>query len=177
MIRRSAVAVTVTVLVSGLEAELRRLGYKDSTLVWYRRCWHRLERFFAARGVEEFSLDVAMAWVDESCGFFEKERSGTLKANDVYLFRVAQMLGDYAVHGAVLRRYSRSVDKLSGLPWVWWRLPRFDVRGTGWSRLGSVCTIWGVAVKPGNAVIADSQSGSGRSCQTAPVLSLWRSQR
>ena len=67
--------------------------------------------------------------------------------------------------------------ELFGLPWVWWRLPRFDVRGTGWSRLGSVCTIWGVAVKPGNAVIADSQSGSGRSCQTAPVLSLWRSQR
>jgi len=66
---------------------------------------------------------------------------------------------------------------MAGLPWVWWRLPRFDVRGTGWSRLGSVCTIWGVAVKPGNAVIADSQSGSGRSCQTAPVLSLWRSQR
>jgi integrase len=72
-----------------------------------------MERFFTARGVEEFSLDVAMAWVDASCGFFEKERSGTLKANDVYLFRVAQMFGDYAVHGAVLRRYSRSVDKLS----------------------------------------------------------------
>ena len=105
--------VTVSALVSGLDAELRRLGYKDSTLVWYRRCWRRLERFFAARGVEEFSLDMAMAWVDESCGFFEKERSGTLEANDVYLFRVAQMLGDYAVHGAVLRRYSRSVDKLS----------------------------------------------------------------
>jgi len=113
MIRRSAVTVTVTALVSGLDAELRRLGYKDSTLVWYRRCWRRMERFFAARDVEEFSLDMAMAWVDESCGFFEKERSGTLKANDVYLFRVAQMLGDYAVHGAVLRRYSRSVDKLS----------------------------------------------------------------
>ena len=113
MIRRSAVTVTVSALVSGLDGELRRLGYKDSTLVWYRQCWRRLERFFAARGVEEFSLDMAMAWVDESCGFFEKERSGTLKANDVYLFRVAHMLGDYAVHGAVLRRYSRSVDKLS----------------------------------------------------------------
>jgi integrase len=113
MIRRSAVTVTVSALVSGLDAELRRLGYKDSTLVWYRRCWRRVEKFFNARGIEEFSLDVAMAWVDESCGFFEKERSGTLEANDVYLFRVAQMLGDYAVHGAVLRRYSRSVDKLS----------------------------------------------------------------
>ena len=106
--------VAVSGLVSGLDTELRRLGYKDSTLVWYRRCWRRLERFFAARGVPEFSLDVAMAWVDEACGFFEKERSGTLKPNDIYLFRVAQMLGDYAVHGAVLRRYSRSVDKLSG---------------------------------------------------------------
>jgi integrase len=73
-----------------------------------------MERFFTARGVQEFSLDVAMAWVDEACGFFEKERSGTLKPNDIYLFRVAQMLGDYAVHGAVLRRYNRSVDKLSG---------------------------------------------------------------
>jgi integrase len=114
MIRRSAVTVTVSALVSGLEAELRRLGYKDPTLVWYRRCWGRLERFFAARGVEEFSLDVAMAWVDEACGFFEKERSGTLKPNDIYLFRVAQMLGDYALHGAVLRRYNRSVDKLPG---------------------------------------------------------------
>ena len=105
---------TVSALVSGLDAELRRLGYKDSTLVWYRGCWRRLERFFAARGVEEFSLDVAMAWVDEACGFFGKEQAGTLKPNDIYLFRVAQMLSDYAVHGAVLRRYSRSVSKLDG---------------------------------------------------------------
>jgi integrase len=106
--------VTMSVLVSGLDAELRRLGYKDSTLIWYRGCWRRMERFFAARGVDEFSLDIAMVWVNEACGFFEKESSGTLEANDVYLFRVAQMLGDYAIHGSVLRRYSRSIDKLSG---------------------------------------------------------------
>ncbi len=112
--RRSAVMATLSALVSGLDAELGRLGYKDSTLVWYRGCWRRMGRFFAARGVEEFSLDVAMAWVDEACGFFAKEAAGTLKPNDVYLFRVAQMLGDYAVHGAVLRRYCRSVDKLAG---------------------------------------------------------------
>jgi integrase len=106
---------TLSALVSGLDAELRRLGYKDSTLVWYRGCWRRLARFFAVRGVEEFSLDVAMAWVDDACGgFFDKERAGTLKPTDIYLFRVAQMLGDYAVHGAVLRRYSRSVNKLAG---------------------------------------------------------------
>jgi hypothetical protein len=92
---------TLSALVSGLDAELRRLGYKESTLVWYRGCWRRLVRFFAARGVEEFSLDVAMGWVDVACdGFVDKERAGTLKPTDVYLFRVAQMLGEYVVHGA-----------------------------------------------------------------------------
>ena len=105
---------TVFALVSGLDVELRRLGYKDTTMVWYRGCWRRMQNFFAARGVVEFSLDVAMAWVDEACGFFGKEQAGSLKPNDIYLFRVAQMLGEYAAHGAVLRRYNRSVSKLSG---------------------------------------------------------------
>ena len=105
---------TLSALVRGLDAELRRLGYKEATMVWYRRCWRRMQEHFAARGVEEFSLDAAMAWVDDACGFFGKEQAGTLKPNDIYLFRVAQMLGEYAAHGAVLRRYSRSVSKLSG---------------------------------------------------------------
>ncbi|MFZ1285972.1 MAG: site-specific integrase, partial [Candidatus Phosphoribacter sp.] len=106
--------VAVSELVSGLDAELVRLGYKPSTMVWYRGCWRRLEAFFASRGVREFSLDVAMTWVDGACGgFFDKEQAGTLTATDVYLFRVAAMLDDFAVHGAVLRRYCRTVDKLT----------------------------------------------------------------
>jgi hypothetical protein len=106
--------VAVSELVSGLDAELVRLGYKPSTMIWYRGCWRRLEAFFASHGVQEFSLDLAMTWVDQACGgFFDKEQTGTLKATDVYLFRVAAMLDDFATHGAVLRRYSRTVDKLS----------------------------------------------------------------
>src|SRR5262249_37187047 len=41
------VMVALSALVSGLDAELRRLGYKDSTLVWYRGCWRRMAWFFA----------------------------------------------------------------------------------------------------------------------------------
>ncbi len=92
--------VAVSELVSGLDAELVRLGYKPSTMVWYRGCWRRMERFFAIRGVQEFSLDLAMTWVDQACGgFFDKEQAGTLKATDVYLFRVAAMLDDFGVRG------------------------------------------------------------------------------
>src|ERR1700678_386480 len=104
----------VSELVSALDAELVRLGYQASTLKWYRGYWRRLEGWFAAVGAGEFSLDVAMEWVDEACGgFFAKEQAGTLKQTEIYLFRVAQMLADYEAHGAVLRRYSRTVSKVS----------------------------------------------------------------
>ncbi|WP_376743762.1 site-specific integrase [Ensifer canadensis] len=105
--------VALSALISSLERELARLGYQDSTMVWYRGCWRRLERYFADRGFEEFSLEIAMAWVDATCDFFAKEQAGTLKQTDVYLFRVAQMLGDFVAHGAVLRRYDRRADKLT----------------------------------------------------------------
>jgi integrase len=107
--------VALSALVRDLDAELRRLGYKDSTMLWCWGCWRRMEKYFAARGIEEFSLDAAMAWVDDACGFFGKEQAGALKPNDIYLFRVAAMLGEYAAHGAVLRRYNRSVRKLDGV--------------------------------------------------------------
>jgi site-specific recombinase XerD len=105
--------VTLPVLISDLERELVRLGYKGSTITWYRQCWRRLERYFANQGIKEFDLEVAMAWVDAACDFFAKEQAGTLKQTDVYLFRVAQMLGDFVAHGAVLRRYDRRADKLT----------------------------------------------------------------
>jgi hypothetical protein len=68
--------VALSVLVSGLDAETVRLGCKDSAMVWYRGAWRRLQRYFAAREAEEFSLDVALAWADEACGFFAKEQAG-----------------------------------------------------------------------------------------------------
>ena len=33
-------------------------------MVWYRRCWRRMQEHFAAHGAGEFSLDAAMAWVE-----------------------------------------------------------------------------------------------------------------
>ncbi|ENO9946919.1 hypothetical protein ACCN59_004820, partial [Salmonella enterica subsp. enterica] len=105
--------VTLSALISDLDRELLRLRYKESTMIWYRQCWRRLESYFSARGVEEFNLETAMAWVDTTCDFFAKEQTNTLKQTDVYLFRVAQMLGDFVAHGAVLRRYDRRADKLT----------------------------------------------------------------
>ena len=47
-----------------------RLGYKDSTIVWYRGGWLACSGTSLPAASREFSLDLAMAWVDEACGFF-----------------------------------------------------------------------------------------------------------
>jgi hypothetical protein len=76
-----------------------------------------LQRYFTARGVEEFSLDVAMEWVDEACGFFAKEQAGALKQTDVYLFaskRIARVSCGFTSCGCSASRRVLSVPR--GLP-------------------------------------------------------------
>jgi len=56
----------------------------------------------------------------------------------------AALVGQIEVVRAENAGLTRRVDELTrrlGQPWVRWRLSRFDVRGTGWSRLREVCTI------------------------------------
>jgi hypothetical protein len=105
---------TLSALVSGLDGELRRLGYNDSTLVRYRAAgvvWRGSSLPVASRSSRwTWRLRGSMRRAASS----RRSGRGTLKPNDVYLFGVAQMLGDYAVHGAVLRRYCPSVGKLAG---------------------------------------------------------------
>lgn len=92
-------------LVSGLDQEMERLGYAPPTMRWYRGAWLRMERYFEVRGEQEFSLDLGLAWLEDACGYSAREKAGTLRQSDGSLFRVVQMLQEYAVHGTVLRRY------------------------------------------------------------------------
>ncbi|HFV9915910.1 TPA: hypothetical protein ACIBH9_004468 [Salmonella enterica subsp. diarizonae serovar 61:l,v:z35] len=39
--------VTLSALISDLDRELLRLGYKESTMTWYRQCWRRLDGYFS----------------------------------------------------------------------------------------------------------------------------------
>jgi hypothetical protein len=57
---------TLSALVSGLDAELRRLGYKDSTLVWYRGCWASLGEVLRcpSRREGQVRIDVLCAALD-----------------------------------------------------------------------------------------------------------------
>jgi len=100
-------------LVVRLEKELQRMGYAESTLDYYRTNWKKIISHFDELGETFFSETVAMHYVDNKCNFFEKERTGTLTQSNIYLFRIIRMMGDFAQHGTVLRRYTRSLSRIN----------------------------------------------------------------
>jgi integrase len=89
------------------------MGYAEATLDYYRVNWKRIVAHFDDVGEACFSETVAMQYVDNKCGFFEKEQAGTLTQSNVYLFRIVRMMGDFAQHGTVLRRYMRSLSRVN----------------------------------------------------------------
>jgi site-specific recombinase XerD len=103
----------VSQLITLLEQELIRQGYKDTTLKYYRDIWMRIAAHFESCGEVYFSESVAMKYVDDKCDFFKKEHAGQLTQSNVWLFRVVRMMGDFQQHGSVLRRYSRSLSRVN----------------------------------------------------------------
>ena len=155
----------LSAVVSGLDAELVRLGYKDSTMVWYRGCWRRLEKFFAARGVEEFSLDLAMAWVDEACGFFDKEQAGTLKADRCLLVQggpdAGRLRGPRGGAAPLLPGHHQAERGRGGY--------RRPVRGVAAGRGRSVSTVRTYGTVAGDFIaFVDTRGGMAR-CDAATV--------
>lgn len=103
----------LTELIHLLEIELKRQGYKEATLNYYRRQWRLLVEYFQSQGEEYFSEKIAMEYIDQKCDYFEKEKNGKLTQSNSYLFRVVRMVGDFAEHGTVLRRYHRTLSKVN----------------------------------------------------------------
>jgi integrase len=102
-------------LVSLLEQELIRVGYKDATLGYYRANWRGIIAYFDKHDEQCFSESVAMRYVDGKCDFFAKEKAGLLTQSNIYLFRIVRMLGDFQQHGTILRRYHRSLSRVKNL--------------------------------------------------------------
>lgn len=105
--------VSTRELLALLEQELIRVGYKEGTLNYYRVNWKQIIAYFDERGERFFSEALAMEYVDSKCDFFAKEAAGLLTQSNIYLFRIVRMMGDFQQHGAVLRRYHRSLSRLN----------------------------------------------------------------
>ncbi len=99
-------------LMAQLEEELSRLHYTEPTIRYYRMMWKRIIAFFDKEGVDHFTEEVGMRFLDEQYNFFELEKAGNLTQSIINVFRVIRMLGDFQQHGSILRRYFKQKDLL-----------------------------------------------------------------
>lgn len=92
-------------LIFDLEQELLRLGYSTGSMIFYKRRWEMLLEFAEDRGETHYSERLGIDFVEKHFNILEKDFEGILIQSEVQNLRVIRMLGDFQLHGTVLRRY------------------------------------------------------------------------
>jgi site-specific recombinase XerD len=96
-------------LITGLEQEMLRMGYKEATMNYYRANWRLIRTYFEQQGETVFSEATGMRYLNERHHITEKLENGTLTQGNSYGLRIIRMMGDYQAHGTILRRYHNSL--------------------------------------------------------------------
>jgi site-specific recombinase XerD len=99
-------------LTERLEKELYRLNYTEASVMQYRRMWRRIASFLGQEGIDHFTEEAAIRFLDEQYNFFELEKAGKLTQSLINVFRITRMLGDFQQHGSILRRYYKQKELL-----------------------------------------------------------------
>jgi len=92
-------------LIFDLEQELVRLGYTKGSMIFYKRRWKMLLEFAKKRGENYYSERLGIDFIEKNFNILEKDFEGTLIQSEVQNLRVIRMLGDFQLHGTILRRY------------------------------------------------------------------------
>jgi hypothetical protein len=99
-------------LTKRLETELFRLHYTEASVVQYRRMWRRIALFLEQKGIDNFTEEAGIRFLDDQFNFFELEKAGKLTQSVINVFRITRMLGDFQHHGSILRRYYKQKELL-----------------------------------------------------------------
>jgi len=92
-------------LTTQLEQELYRLHYTEASVIQYRRMWRRIATFLEQEGIDHFTEEAGIRFLEKQFDFFEREKTGKLTQHIINVFRIVRMLGDFQQHGSILRRY------------------------------------------------------------------------
>ncbi|MCP3776696.1 site-specific integrase [Paenibacillus sp. MZ04-78.2] len=92
-------------LMIELEKELYRLHYNEQSIKYYRLMWRRIAGFLESEGTNCFTEEAGIRFLERKYNYFELEKAGNLTQSIINVSRVVRMLGDYQLHGCILRRY------------------------------------------------------------------------
>ncbi len=95
-----------------LEQELLRLGYTKGSMAFYKRRWQTILTFAEEQGKTYYSERLGIDFVEKHFNILEKDFEGALIQREVQNLRVIRMLGDFQLHGTILRRYYKHKEIL-----------------------------------------------------------------
>ena len=72
---------------------------------FYKQQWMMLLEFSQERDEVYYSEKLGIDFVEKKFNILQKDSEGSLKRSEVQKLRVIRMLGDFQLHGSVLRRY------------------------------------------------------------------------
>ncbi|WP_257349585.1 site-specific integrase [Pseudalkalibacillus decolorationis] len=99
-------------LMIDLEQELLRLGYTKGSMNFYKRRWKMLLEFADTCGELYYTERLGINFIETCFNILEKDFDGTLTQSEVQNLRVIRMLGDFQLHGTILRRYYKHKEIL-----------------------------------------------------------------
>lgn len=80
---------------------------------FYERHWKKLVHFAEERGESLYSEQLGLDFLEQHFHIFEKESNQGLSQTEVQRLRIIRMIGDFQLHGAILRRYLKYKDILT----------------------------------------------------------------
>lgn len=103
---------TLKELILDLEQELLRLGYTKGSMTFYKSRWQMLLTFAQKQDENYYSERLGIDFIEKQFNILKKDFEGTLSQNEVQNLRIIRMLGDFQLHGTVLRRYYKHKEIL-----------------------------------------------------------------
>jgi len=101
------------VLLSELEAELIRLRYTKGSMTFYRSRWSQLLQFAEENQKIYYSEELGIDFVEAKFQISRKDFEKKLSQRDTQELRIVRMIGDFQLHGTILRRYYKHHELLT----------------------------------------------------------------
>jgi integrase/recombinase XerD len=92
-------------LTNQIEKELYRLHYNEQSIKYYRSMWRRIASFLESESSTHFTEEAGLRYLEREYNYYELEKAGNLTQSIINVSRVVRMLGDFQLHGCILRRY------------------------------------------------------------------------
>jgi site-specific recombinase XerD len=99
-------------LANGVVAELTRLGYSQKAIKTYRHSFDQVIAFASSKNETCYSESLGLDYLNEFFRYEDAVKNNSITMKETNALRVVRLLGDFQLHGTILRRRPRGKQLL-----------------------------------------------------------------